>query len=271
MDNCNQQFFSLTYLDRFKILHKEEDLDEPSGLVFSSKSRTLWTVSDDTRKIFNLSLSGELLNESSFKIEDKELEGITLDPSSECLFVVKEPTNEIIQFDLATQQEVARAHLANMAGYDEVEHFFTGEGTNKGLEGVAWNSATGTLFVIKESNPGLLLEVTADLQHIQGHQVLNDKNGFCDPGLHPEELDFSGICYDEERRCFWIISHAAKRLFLYDWKENQVLQSAPLGYGRKGKYKEIKQAEGIAIDPERNCLYVVSDQDTRLYIFDIRT
>jgi uncharacterized protein YjiK len=262
--------FSLTYLDRFKILNKKEGLDEPSGLVLSHKSGTLWTVSDDTKKVFNLSLDGKLLKDKSFAIKDEELEGIALDPSAEFLFTVKEKGNEIIKYKVDDQTEVGRAKLAKIAGFDDIDHHFPGGIEEKGLEGITWNSTTETIFVMKEGNPGLLVEISSDLELILGHRILSHENGFIDPPDDDEEVDFSGICYDECRDCFWIVSDKARRLFLYDWNQNEVTQSAALGYSKDGKYKEIKKAEGIAVDPDNNRLYMVSDKDSRLYVFDIR-
>ena len=268
--NLNVQSFSLTYLDRFKIRNDEEGLKEPSGLTLSHEENALWTISDDTKKIFNLSLTGELRKNKSFKISDKSLEGIALDPTCEFLLTVKEPVNEIIKIKVDTKKVESRHPLANMAGYGAVKNFFTGGEANKGLEGITWNTKTGTIFVMKEKVPGLLVEVSSDLQTILNHQLLNDKNGFCDTEVGPDVLDFSDICYDQSRDRFWIVSDKAKRLFLYDWKGNKVIQSATLGYGINGKYREIKKAEGVAIDPDANRLYVVSDEEARLYVFDIR-
>ena len=95
-------------------------------------------------------------------------------------------------------------------------------------------------------------------------------NGFRDTEVSADEIDFSDLCYDQSRDCFWIISDEAKRLFLYDWKRNKVIQSAKLGYGKDGEYQEIEKAEGVAIDPDTNRLYVVSDEEARLYVYDIR-
>ena len=128
----------------------------------------------------------------------------------------------------------------------------------------------GTIFIMKEKVPGLLVEVSSDLQTVLNHHVLNDENGFCDSEVGPDVLDFSDICYDQSRDLFWIVSDKAKRLFLYDWKENKVIQSATLGYGINGEYEEIKKAEGVTIDTDANLLYVVSDVEARLYVFDIR-
>ena len=93
---------------------------------------------------------------------------------------VKEENNEIIKIQVDTQEVVARKRLAEMTGYDTVKQYFPVNEENKGLEGITWNTTTGTIFVIKEGHPGVLVEVSSDLQTIQTHQVLNDKNGFSD-------------------------------------------------------------------------------------------
>jgi uncharacterized protein YjiK len=62
----------------------------------------------------------------------------------------------------------------------------------------------------------------------------------------------------------------ARRLFLYDRDQNQMIQSAALGFEKDGEFQEIEKAEGVAVDPQSNRLYVVSDEEARLYVFDIR-
>jgi uncharacterized protein YjiK len=262
--------FSLTYLDHFKIENKAAGLNEPSGLALSHEKNALWTISDDTKKLFKLSLDGELEKDASFKIPDKGLEGIVLDPTGEFLLTVKEDDNELIKIKVDTQDVTDRKRLAGMAGYDEIAPYFVGRGANKGLEGITWNEETETIFVMKEGAPGLLVEISSDLQTIRSHQLLNYENGFHDTEVGADDLDFSDICYDQSRDRFWIISDKARRLFLYDWKENKVIQSSKLGYGKNATYREVKKAEGVAIDPDANHLYVVSDEKARLYVFDIR-
>lgn len=66
------------------------------------------------------------------------------------------------------------------------------------------------------------------------------------------------------------VTPRAKRLFLYDWGENNVIQSARLGYSKDGKYRKIERAEGVTVAPDTNRLYVVSDEEKRLYVFDVR-
>lgn len=261
--------FSLTYLESFNIKNESEGLSEPSGLALSHGKNALWTISDDTKRIFKLSLTGKLKKKDSLKLPDKGLEGIVLDPTGEFLLAVKEESNEIIKVEIETQAIVERQSLASMAGYGSISAHMAGD-ENKGLEGIAWNQQTEALFVMKEGFPGLLIEVSSDLKSIKAHQFLNRDSGFYDTEVQDNQIDFSDICYDSSRNQFWIISDRAKRLFLYDWSTHRVLQSAKLSYGEKGKYREIEKAEGVTIDPDENRLYIVSDADSRLYVFDLR-
>ncbi len=262
--------FSLTYLDRCNIKDDDAGLTEPSGVALSPGGYGFWTVSDDTKKIFKLKSDGRVDEDGSFETSVNGMEGVTLDQTGEFLLAVQEDRNEVIKIEIAGRDVADRRSLADMAGYDTVASFFAGDGENKGLEGITWNSHSDTIFVVKEGLPGLLVEVAPDLRTISSHGLLNDENGFRDTNLSSDEIDFSGICYDAVRRAFWIVSDKAKRVFLYDWTADQVIHSAPLGYGKDGNYEEVEKAEGVAIDPAANRLYVVSDEEARLYVFDVR-
>ena len=263
-------YLSLTYLERWKIKNESLGLCEPSGVTLSHKKNGLWIVSDDTKKIFKLTRKGKLIKDKSFKIPEKGLEGIVLEPNGKFLLAIEEGSNQIIRIEIDREKITQRNALKSMGNYNEIANYFTGSTVNKGLEGIAWNQATGTIFVIKEANPGLLIEVSADLNTIISYDLLNEKNGFYNTSLKREEIDFSGICYDPLRNCFWIVSDKAKRLFLHDWEVKKVIQSFRLGYARKGEYCEIEKAEGVTFDPDSNRLYIVSDLEAMLYVFDIR-
>ncbi|MCA9740737.1 SdiA-regulated domain-containing protein, partial [candidate division KSB1 bacterium] len=101
------------------------------------------------------------------------------------------------------------------------------------------------------------------------HVILSEANGFFDDDTDAGKLDFSGIVYDPVRKQFWIVSDKGQRLFLYDRQRNEVVASLALAYQHKNKEREIKKAEGVAIDPAINRLFVVSDKEARLYIYDI--
>ena len=262
--------FCLTFLNRFDIKDEDAGLKEPSGLTLGRDGDGLWTVSDDTARVFRLSLEGELDQDRSFDVPETGLEGITIDPSGKYLFTVREESNEIFKLDIAGQDVADRRLLKDMDGYDPISHFFENDPENKGLEGITWNSHSDTLFVLKEGHPGLLIEIAANLGAVLCHVNLDVRNGFVDDGRPGHEVDYSGICYDPSRAAFWIVSDKAERIYLYDRSANRVVQSAALGYGANGEYEPVEKAEGVAYDPDRNRLYVVSDKEVALYVYDVR-
>ncbi len=263
--------FNLTYLDRFKIENKRAGLTEPSGIALAHDGAGFWTVSDDTKRILYLGRGGKVDKGRSFKIPDNELEGVTTHPGGKTLFAVREKGNEILKLNIAKQSVMARQRLTEMEGYERIADYLADGGDdNKGLEGIAWNADTRSLFCVKESDPGLMIEVSSDLKKIRNHTLLTDEIGFSDPEGRAETVDYSGLCHDPARKALWVVSDRAKRLYLYCPKEERVLHSAALGYGRNGEYREVKQAEGVTVDPATGRLYIVSDAEARLYVFDVR-
>ena len=262
--------FSLTYLDRFKIKDKEAGLTEPSGLALARNGDALWTISDDKKRIFMLDLEGELLSDQSFKIDDEGLEGITVDPVTGDLLVIKEEAYEILKIDMTSKEMVSRHPLSDMADFESIRQHLSGDVDNDGLEGITFNQDTGSFFLLKEREPGLIIEISNDLGAILGVRVLDAVNGFADDDVEAAKIDVSGLQYDPTRSSFWIVSDRAKRLFLYDLERDQVVQSATLGYENDGEFREIEKAEGVAIDAQNHRLYVVSDAEARLYVFDLR-
>lgn len=269
---------TLTFLERHKIEDEAQGLKEPSGLALTPARDGLWTVSDDTGKVFRLDLQGRLDASGSFAVPLEGLEGITLDGGGGHLVVVKEEDredgrdepDEIIRIGIEARAIVERRRLDELAGYDAVARHFEGGEENKGLEGIAWNPDSGSFFLLKEGEPGLLLEVSADLRSLLSHRVLSWSNGFRDDDRSSEKIDYSGLVYDASRAAFWIVSDKARRLFLYDPTADAVLQHTALGYVKDGEYREIEKSEGVAFDHEAGRLYVVSDEDARLYVFDLR-
>ncbi len=266
----NALSFSLTYLDRFKIKDKEAGLTEPSALALARDGDALWTISDDKKRIFMLDLEGELLSDQSFKIDDEGLEGVTVDPVTGDLIGVKEETNEILKIDTTSKEMISRHPLSDMEGFETIRQHLSGDADNNGLEGITFNQDSKTFFLLKEREPGLIIEISKDLGSILNVRVLDAVNGFTDDDIKADKIDFSGLQYDPTRSSFWIVSDRAKRLFLYDLERDQVIQSATLGYEKDGEFREIEKAEGVAIDVRNHRLYIVSDEEARLYVFDFR-
>ncbi|WP_191964863.1 SdiA-regulated domain-containing protein [Synechococcus sp. RSCCF101] len=263
-------WFSLTYLDRHKLRGEGDALREPSGLALCPDGSALWTVSDDSRHLVLIDPEGQPIPGRSFRTGEEGLEALALDPAGRILHAVQEDTTTLLSLDLEDQRVVQRQPLAAMEGYAAVAELFEQGPANKGLEGLSVHSGSGALFALKEGQPRLMLEIAPDLSAIRHVRRLGPGQGFVDSVISDAELDLSGLCHQPGGDRFWIISDRASRLFLYDWQNDAVIQSALLAYGRRGELHCIDKAEGVAVDPQRQRLYVVSDSEARLYVFDLR-
>ncbi|MDR4487544.1 MAG: SdiA-regulated domain-containing protein [Nitrospirales bacterium] len=159
--------------------------------------------------------------------------------------------------------------LETLKGYQAIRPYFLETDHNKGLEGITWDASRHSFFVIKESQPPLLIQISEELDAILEHRILTQENGFLDTDIPQEKFDVSGMSYDQARDKLWIVSDKAKRVFVYDWETNNVLTSFPLGYGENGTYHEIRKAEGIALDGNGR-LYIVSDSEASLYVYHVQ-
>lgn len=251
--------WSLALTDRVSLRRIAPGFDEPSGLGFDPGNGSLWSVSDSTRSLFEFDPDGELITVERPNGIFTSLEGIAVDGDE--LIVVHEDDNELVRIDRELGQASAQRRLDEVTGYDEIESVIESGGGNKGLEGVAIIPGTDRLVVLKEGKPGVLVEVTNDLERIMGHRVLDAAAGFVDDDTDGDELDFSGVVVDPQTGWFWIVSDRGRRVFVYDWSGDQVVASIALD--------EIEKAEGVALDPGANRLYVVSESDVELYVYAI--
>jgi uncharacterized protein YjiK len=259
----------LKFNEKLDIRNHSAGLTEPSGLTMSRDGEGLWTVSDDTMTVFKRGPEGKLIGGASFAVRQVGFEGITLDETSDFLYVVQEGGNVLTKYSLQSKNPVLSRRLSTLEGYQEIgKYFFPGD-KNKGLEGITVNTYTGTLFLLKEGNPGLLLEVTPESNELIEYRKLTKRRGFTDHNLDPHEIDYSGISYDATRNAFWIVSDKARRIYLYSWEDDAVLFDKALKYRKGDTKKTIKKAEGVAYDRVNKRLYIVSDEEACLYVYDI--
>ncbi len=270
-DTPEKAVLDLRFIESFKIADKKHGFVEPSGLSLSHSGDSFWSVSDDTKAIFNLGLDGKVRKSASFPLDVNDLEGIILDPSGELLYAVQEKNNQIIKIDVADRNMLVRRALADMEGYDAIAPLLANSSRNKGLEGITLDPEDGTIYVIVESEPRLLVLVSPDLQAITGHRVLSAESGFVDDVENDRGLDISGLAYDQRDGRIWIVSEKGARVFRYDLASNRA-QSAPLLIPDGDDIKRLKGAEGVAFDARTHRLYILTDKDkrSRLYVFEVR-
>ncbi len=203
---------------------------EPSGLCFDKKTKSLWTVSDEDTTIFNINFSGKVLQK--IKVNGFDLEGVTFLNDS-TLITILERSREVVFISLKGVEQ--KRFSLKIGGVP-----------NEGLEGITYNSNNEHLYLIKEKNPCKLFET--DLEgNILVEKTLNISK------------DLSGLFYDANNNQLWIISDESKSIFKCNL-DGTVLQQFKV---------DIKQIEGITIDFTTSKLYLVSDHEEKLYIFNL--
>ncbi len=213
------------------------DIKEPSGLAVHHDGKSLWTVSDKDGSIFRLGLNGKIL--AHIKTSSKDLEGITALGDSN-LAVISERKREV--------------HVYSLDGIlrKKIELPLKGK-KNKGIEGITCNPDNGHFFILNEDKPKKLYELDSDFTIVYEKKLKFSK-------------DLSGICYDSVRNELWIISDESKLIARCTLKGDLVRE-----YGAG-----VKSIEGVAVSTVKKSdgqfqskLYVVSDSESKLYVFQI--
>ncbi len=205
---------------------------EPSGLSLSGDVDVLYTVSDSTNKVYRISKSGGTL--SSLVYEGSDLEGVAYNKSDNTIWVVEEKNRLIIHLD----------ELGNKIA--EIAVPVDKNDDNNGLEGISINPSNGHFYILNEKNPSQMIELS-DTGTFVRRVNLNFAN------------DYSGIYVSASGSELWIVSDESERIFKCDIDGNLI-----------SYYDiDIANAEGIAIDEDKGILYIVSDSNNTLYIFDL--
>ena len=131
------------------------------------------------------------------------------------------------------------------------------------------NTKSDHIVVLKEGQPGLLIDINLTEGRINSSPLLSDTNGFSHSQISKKTLDFSGISYDSSRDMFWITSDKGQCLYHSNWGLNHVLQRLELTRVTGPGSSKVLKADGIAIAPKRQGLYAVSDRDGDLYTYQI--
>ncbi len=244
--------FALTPLGSRLVADAGRGFVEPSGLARADDG--FWSVSDNVAAVFRLDGRGAVARR--VKGGENQFEGVARDPSG-ALVTVRETGDELFRIDPRTGETLARRALADMEGYDRVA--LLRSDPDKGLEGVTVDPATGVIYAVIENGPRLLVAISADLERIVWSRVLTAASGFAAPGVADAKLDVSGLDVDPRDGALWIVSDAGRSLFRYDPRSGTAV-GARLEDDRGGL---VKNAEGVAFDPARNEIHVITDDKAR--------
>ena len=268
-------------------------LREPSGLALGPDGASLWTVGDETGRLFRLLLDERgdtpVRLDPSFALDlgCVGLEGVAF-KDAETLIAVQEydpaaGTSVLVEHSLATGRTVRRP-LSELRGYDALADDFGGSRANKGLEGITWDPAGRRWLALKEGRPGMLLAISEDLRSVAPVCTFDARAmGFAEKG----SVDYSGMDHAGGQR-IWIVSDEAQTLYLFDVQALQVLRRMPLTWGperkdrKKGGKKDrkkggkkgrkpsrLKKAEGVVYDAAHGRLHVVCDEQSELHTYAV--
>lgn len=210
----------------------ETSIRDLSGLTLGDDNQSLWTVSDSTAKIYNISLKGDILKVIS--VNSVDMEGITYDSLSKSFWVVEERQREVVNIS-KTGRELGR-YAVDVRAFD----------SNSGLEAICIGS-NNELVVLNEKHPMMLIELSKDFVPKAKQELSISK-------------DLSGIAYDDKRGSYWIVSDQSQWL----------LQWSPIK-GLMARYElPYIKAEGVAINTEKDLIYIVSDFTEKLYVYKLQ-
>jgi hypothetical protein len=251
---------------------------EASGLGLAKNGTKLWSVGDENNfAMYKMELNGDAVSDVTVgpatgvtPISNASFEGVTYGPpppgitDDHFIYLVNETTSSVVPVNYSTNKYRAPIRLSSMANYSStvlcgsqtVAQAFYNAG-NSGLEGITWNPDLATFFVIKEKNPGLMIQISSDLRTILACKVLSFNVGG----------DYSDIAYDPSRGKYWIVSDEAQSVSLYDWTLGAPVQGSPFNLTYDG-------GEGVAYDPATHQLSICTDngdgQNSYLYTYEVQ-
>ena len=204
------------------------NVSEASGLTINALGSSLYTVSDNTGNIYELSTDGTVIKEYAYNGND--VEGISMVSNNKVL-LVEERTKEIVEYDLSSKT------------YNKHKVIYSNNDSNSGLEGIAINLNDNTIFILNEKNPGLLMRLRSDFSIIESYDL-------------DFASDYSGIFHDKDLNILWILSDESKTINKCSLKGTLI----------KSYSINVIKAEGIAVT--NNIIYIVSDSNSTLYKFN---
>ncbi|VVO29693.1 SdiA-regulated domain-containing protein [Pseudomonas fluorescens] len=227
-----------------------------SALTYDPVRKSLFTVTNKNAELVELSLDGRVLRRVAL-IGFGDAEAVEFISAN--TYVV---TDE-------RQQRLIKVHLEDHTQFldaADAEQISLGVhmSSNKGFEGLAYDSVGKRLFVAKERDPMLIYEVQgfphySPEKSYAVHVVNNPKR---DAGLFVRDL--SSLQYDERSGHLLALSDESRLVMELD-VDGRPLSTLSLRKGRQGLKKTVPQAEGIAMDDD-GTLYLVSEPNL-FYVF----
>lgn len=230
--------------------------DDVSALTFDPVRKSLFTVTNKNSELIELSLEGHIIRRIAL-IGFGDPEAVEF-ISADTYVITDERQQRLIKIHL--EQDTTFLDAADAEQITLGVHM----SSNKGFEGLAYDSVGKRLFVAKERDPMLIYEVQG-FPHYNPeksyavHVVNNPKR---DAGMFVTDL--SSLQYDERSGHLLALSDESRLILELD-VNGRPLSTMSLSKGRQGLQKTVPQAEGIAMDDD-GTMYLVSEPNL-FYVF----
>jgi uncharacterized protein YjiK len=201
-------------------------IPEPSGLAMDPAGN-LFVVSDQTNQMYQINSVGQTVQ--TFGFTGNDLEGISYYKTGKFL-LAEERTKNIVVYN-----PVDNTFESHLMSYENTD-------SNSGIEGVAYNPNTETIYFVNEKNPGKLFKTDAGF-NISGIYDLNF------------DSDFSDVFFETNTNILWILSDESQTVHSCS-NEGVLTESFSIN---------VDQPEGIVVTSDK--IYIVSDSQKKLYIF----
>lgn len=230
--------------------------DDVSALTYDPVRKSLFTVTNKNAELIELSLEGQILRRVAL-VGFGDPEAVEF-ISADTYVLTDERRQRLIKIHLEDDTQFLDA--ADSEQMTLGVHM----SSNKGFEGLAYDSVGKRLFVAKERDPMLIYEVQG-FPHYNPeksyavHVVNNPKR---DAGMFVRDL--SSLQYDERTGHLLALSDESRLVLELD-VDGRPLSTLSLTKGQQGLRATVPQAEGIAMDDDGS-LYLVSEPNL-FYVF----
>lgn len=237
-------------LENYKVTIEAKEVDgvadNLSGITYSPNTKTLFAIQNKPRKIYELSLTGDLIRTINLH-GFKDTEGISfmydkffsiVDEKLKEVFILKidSETNEINRKDIKYKLKLDNDSPKNFS-----------------YEGIAYNKNKDEFYIVNEKFPVQTITISNWISKKDISMEL--ENGFSSATYFVSDL--SGIHYNENIDHVMLLSDESMLLTEVDLNGNR-LSFMDLEKGFNGLTKDIPQAEGITMDADNN-VYIVSE------------
>src|SRR3990167_6921144 len=215
---------------------------DPSGLTYDPVHDSLWTVQDHGNGLaeklmggggglFEIDKKGKVLKKMSLKVSN-DPEGIAYRADSVTFLLAEERKREVVEIDRAGKT-LRTIKVPIKWGYRDLNH---------GIEGVAYDPRSKSIFVANEKNPTQVMELKEDGNVVNSFEVI-------------EVSDVSDLYYDATTDRLLVLSH--ENILLEFTRKGQLIKTFPI---------EADKAEGVTKD-SRGYLYIICEVTSTLYVY----